>query len=56
MAMTILSFSDSSKEPGEEWGEFSLSELRACAEFRLLIERDIDFKPDRLSQIISCGR
>ena len=44
------------KGPGEEWGEFSLSELCACADFGLLIERDVDFKPDRLSQIISCGR
>ena len=40
----------------EEWGEFSLSELRACADFGRLIERDVDFKPDRFSQIISCGR
>jgi len=44
------------KGPGEEWGEFSLSELRACADFGLLIERDVDFKPDRFSHIMSGGR
>ena len=44
------------KGPGEEWGEFSLSELRACADFGLLIERDVDFKPGRFSQIMSGRR
>ena len=44
------------KGPGEEWGEFSLSELRGCADFGLSIERDGDFKAGRLSQIMSGGR
>ena len=44
------------KGPGEEWREFSLSELHAFADFGLSIERDVDFKPDRFSQIMSDGR
>ncbi len=44
------------KGPGAEWGEFSLSELRACADFGLSIERDVHFNPCRFSQIMSGGR
>ena len=44
------------KGPGEEWGEFSLSELHAFADFGLSIERDVDFKPGRFSLIMSGGR
>ena len=36
-----------------EWGEFSLSELTACARSGLAIERDVHFKPERFSQIMS---
>ena len=43
------------KGPGEEWREFSLSELHAFSDFGLSIERDVDFKPGRLSQIMSAG-
>ena len=43
------------KGPGEEWGKFSLSELHAFSDFGLSIERDVDFKPGRLSQIMSAG-
>lgn len=35
----------------EEWGEFSLSELIACARSGLAIQRDVHFKPERFSHI-----
>ena len=42
--------------PEEEWGEFSLSELTACARSGVPIERDVHFKPERFSQIMSRKR
>ncbi len=42
--------------PEEEWGEFSLSELTACARSGVPIERDVHFKPERFSQIMSRER
>lgn len=38
--------------PDEEWGEFSLSELTDCARSGVPIERDVHFKPERLSHVI----
>jgi hypothetical protein len=42
--------------PEEEWGEFSLSELTACARSGVPITRDVHFKPKRFSQIMSRKR
>jgi hypothetical protein len=39
--------------PEEEWGEFFLSELSTCARAGFAIERDVHFKPERFSHIIS---
>jgi hypothetical protein len=40
----------------EEWGEFFISELNASARSGVSIERDVQFKPKRFSQIISRER
>jgi Protein of unknown function (DUF2958) len=42
--------------PDEEWGEFSLSELTDCARLGVPIERDVHFKPERLSHVKSRKR
>ena len=39
--------------PEEEWGEFSLSEWTTCTSSGVPIERDLHFKPQRFSQIMS---
>jgi Protein of unknown function (DUF2958) len=39
--------------PDEEWGEFSLSELTDCARSGVPIERDVHFKPERISLVMS---
>ena len=41
--------------PEQEWGEFSLSELTACTRSGVPVERDVHFKPERFSHIMSRG-